>query len=44
MNLAGLARENLDKFGEYERLVFEGLSFTNRELYDANRRLASVNA
>jgi long-chain acyl-CoA synthetase len=42
MNLATLARDNLEKFGEYERLIFEGRSFTNRELYVASCRLASA--
>ena len=40
MNLASLAEENLDEFGEYERLVFEGKSLTNRALHDASCRLA----
>jgi long-chain acyl-CoA synthetase len=42
MNLATLPRDNLEKFGEYERLIFEGRTFTNRELYDASRRLATA--
>jgi long-chain acyl-CoA synthetase len=41
MNLAELAIDNLEKFGEYERLVFEGRTYTNRELLDASRRLAA---
>jgi len=40
MNLASLAEQNLEKFGEYARLIFEGRSYTNRELYEASRRLA----
>jgi long-chain acyl-CoA synthetase len=40
MNLAQLTEDNLAKFGDYERLVFEGRSYTNRELYDAGRHLA----
>ena len=42
MNLATLPRDNLEKFGEYARLIFEGRSWTNRELYEASRRLASA--
>ncbi len=40
MNLATLAEKNLAEFGEYERLVFEGRSYTNRELHDMSRSLA----
>lgn len=42
MNLATLADRNLAEFGEYERLQFEGRTFTNRELYDKSARLASA--
>lgn len=38
MNLVTLADENLDRFGEYPFLIFEGKTFTNAEiLRDANR-------
>ena len=40
MNLASLAETNLARFGEYERLVFEGKTYTNRELHEASRRFA----
>ncbi len=40
MNLATLAERNLTEFGEYERLVFEGKTFTNRALHEASCRLA----
>jgi long-chain acyl-CoA synthetase len=40
MNLASLAEQNLERFGEYERLIFEGRIYTNRELYEASRKLA----
>jgi long-chain acyl-CoA synthetase len=42
MNLATLADRNLAEYGEYERLVFEGRTFTNRELYDKSARLAGA--
>jgi long-chain acyl-CoA synthetase len=42
MNLASLAEKNLADYGEYERLLFEGRTFTNRELHDASRRLATA--
>ncbi|MFW6050041.1 MAG: class I adenylate-forming enzyme family protein [Myxococcota bacterium] len=42
MNLAELADENLRKFGEYERLVFEGRTYTNRALHDRACRLATA--
>lgn len=42
MNLASLADRNLETFGEYERLIFEGESYTNRELHDRSCRLASA--
>lgn len=41
MNLASLAEQNLERFGEYERLIFEGESFTNRALHERSRRLAA---
>ncbi len=40
MNLASLAEKNLADYGEYERLLFEGRSFTNRQLHDASCRFA----
>ena len=40
MNLASLAEQNLANFGEYDRLVFEEKTFTNRELHEASCRLA----
>jgi long-chain acyl-CoA synthetase len=42
MNLASLSERNLAEYGEYERLVFEGRSYTNRELRDQSARLASA--
>jgi long-chain acyl-CoA synthetase len=42
MNLAQLAEQNLADFGEYERLIFEGRAYTNRELYDQSTRLAGA--
>ena len=35
MNLASLAEQNLAEYGEYERLVFEGRPYTNRELHES---------
>jgi len=40
MNLAQLADRNLAEFGEYERLIFEDRSYTNRQLYDMSCGLA----
>ena len=42
MNLASLADQNLEQYGEYERLVFEGKRFTNRQLHEASQRLAGA--
>jgi long-chain acyl-CoA synthetase len=42
MNLASLAERNLAEYGEYERLVFEGRTFTNRALRDDSVRLAGA--
>jgi long-chain acyl-CoA synthetase len=42
MNLASLAARNLAEYGEYERLVFEGRSFTNLALFDMSARLATA--
>ncbi len=40
MNLALLAEHNLAEFGEYERLIYEGGTWTNRQLHDASCKLA----
>ena len=40
MNLAALADRNLSEFGEYERLIFDGRSLTNRELHERSCNLA----
>jgi long-chain acyl-CoA synthetase len=40
MNLASFAETNLSQYGEYERLVFEGKTYTNRDLYEQSRRFA----
>lgn len=42
MNLASLADRNLAELAEYERLVFEGRSFTNRELHDQSCRISTA--
>ncbi|HEX3771274.1 MAG TPA: long-chain-fatty-acid--CoA ligase [Polyangiaceae bacterium] len=42
MNLATLAEQNLTQYGEYDRLVFEGRTFTNRQLHEASMRLAGA--
>jgi long-chain acyl-CoA synthetase len=42
MNLASLSERNLAEYGEYERLVFEGHSYTNRALRDRSARLATA--
>jgi long-chain acyl-CoA synthetase len=42
MNLASLADQNLAEYGVYERLLFEGQSYTNRELHDRSLRLATA--
>jgi long-chain acyl-CoA synthetase len=42
MNLASLAEKNLADYGEYERLVYEGKSFTNRALHERSCRLAAA--
>jgi long-chain acyl-CoA synthetase len=41
MNLASLAEQNLAEYGIYERLLFEGRAYTNRDLHEASCRLAS---
>ena len=40
MNLALFAETNLGTYGEYERLVFEGKSYTNLALHEASLRFA----
>ena len=40
MNLAALAEQNLAEYGEYERLIFEGKSYSNRDLHEASLRFA----
>ena len=40
MNLARLGDENLEKYGEYVSLLFEGKEYTNREQHRAANRLA----
>jgi long-chain acyl-CoA synthetase len=42
MNLASLAEKNLAEYGEYDRLVFEGKTFSNRDLHEASLRLAGA--
>ncbi len=42
MNLATLAERNLAEYGEYDRLVFEGRTYTNRELHETSTRLATA--
>ena len=42
MNLAHLGEENLEKYGEYVALVFEGKEHTNREQHRAANRLANA--
>lgn len=42
MNLASLADRNLAEYGDYERLFFEGRSYTNRELHEKSTRLATA--
>lgn len=41
MNLASLADENVEKFGEYDRIVFEGVTRTNVDLHEESKRLAA---
>src|SRR3990172_10592721 len=40
MNLARLGEENLQKYGEYVSLAFEGREYTNRGQHSASNRLA----
>jgi long-chain acyl-CoA synthetase len=42
MNLASLAERDLAEYGEYERLIFEDNSYTNRRLHDLSTRLAGA--
>ncbi len=42
MNLARLGEENLQKYGEYVALVFEGKEYTNRDSQRAADRLANA--
>ncbi len=42
MNLASLADKNIEEFGTYDRLVFEGRTFTNEELHEKSKRLATA--
>jgi long-chain acyl-CoA synthetase len=42
MNLASLADKNLAEHGDYERLVFEGETYTNRELHEKSCRLSAA--
>ncbi|HVU04579.1 MAG TPA: long-chain fatty acid--CoA ligase [Polyangiaceae bacterium] len=42
MNLATFADRNLAEYGEYDRLVFEGKTYTNRELHERSTRLATA--
>lgn len=42
MNLALLAEQNLAEFGEYERLIFEGRSYTNLQLHEQAARFAGA--
>lgn len=42
MNLARLAEQNVEKFGEYETTFFQGRWYTNTELLARSRRFANV--
>jgi long-chain acyl-CoA synthetase len=42
MNLASLADKNLAEYGEYERIVFEDETYTNRDLHEMSCRLAGA--
>ncbi|MCA1834560.1 MAG: long-chain fatty acid--CoA ligase, partial [Actinobacteria bacterium] len=42
MNVAILGERNVEKFGEYESLVFEGRSYTNVELHGMAGRFATA--
>lgn len=42
MNLASLTDYNLETYGEYEATIYDGRTYTNRELFESGRRLASA--
>ncbi|MCA1726142.1 MAG: AMP-binding protein, partial [Actinobacteria bacterium] len=42
MNLAVLGEQNVERFGEYVTLHFEGHDYTNTELLRDSRRLANA--
>lgn len=42
MTLATLAEQNLQQFGVYERLIFDGQGYTNLELHEQSQRLAGA--
>ncbi|MGH2728422.1 MAG: class I adenylate-forming enzyme family protein [Actinomycetota bacterium] len=42
MNLASLTDYNLETYGDYEATTYEGRTYTNRELFESGRRLASA--
>ncbi len=42
MNLASLTDYNLETYGEYDATIYEGRTYTNRELFDAGRRLSNA--
>jgi len=42
MNIAVLGERNIEKFGEYNALVFEGRDYTNLEIFDLARRFSSA--
>lgn len=42
MNIARLAERNVERFGEYAQLMFEGSTFTNVQLLDRASRLAAA--
>ena len=42
MNVAILGEENVERFGEYEALIFEDQTFTNVQMLDRARRFATA--
>ncbi len=42
MNIAVLGERNLERFGEYPAVWFEGREYTNRELLDLGKRFAAA--
>jgi long-chain acyl-CoA synthetase len=42
VNLASLTDYNLETYGEYDATIYDGRTYTNRELFEAGRRLASA--